>query len=140
MDKQILDDYIDACELIRETEEDIRKLQRKKKTVIQTNVKGSNPEFPYQPQHFKIEGITFTYNDDSQLRLEEKLLEQRKAAAEKIKLEVEQWMLTVPARMQRIIRLRFFQKMSWEDVAVRVGRKATADSVKMELRRFLEKN
>lgn len=140
MDKQILDDYIDACELIRETEEDIRKLQRKKKTVIQTNVKGSNPDFPYQPQHFKIEGTTFTYNDDSQLRLEEKLLEQRKAAAEKIKVEVEQWMLTVPARMQRIIRLRFFQKMSWEDVAVRVGRKATADSVKMELRRFLEKN
>ena len=30
MDKQILQDYIDACELIKETEQDIQRLQRKK--------------------------------------------------------------------------------------------------------------
>ena len=42
MDKRILADYIDACELIKETQEDIRKLNKRKKTVIQTNVKGSN--------------------------------------------------------------------------------------------------
>ena len=59
MDKNILSQYIDACELIRETEEEIKKLNRKKKTVIQTNVSGSNPEFPYNPQHFKIQGTTF---------------------------------------------------------------------------------
>ena len=47
MDKNILSQYIDACELIKETEEEIKKLNRKKKTVIQTNVSGSNPEFPY---------------------------------------------------------------------------------------------
>ena len=108
MDKNILNDYIDACKLIEETEADIKRLQKKKKTVIQTNVKGSNPEFPYQPQHFMIQGTPFTYTEDSQLRLEEKLLENRKANAEKIKLDVDQWMLTVPARMQRIIRFKFF--------------------------------
>ena len=53
MDKNILSQYIDACELIKETEEEIKKLNRKKKTVIQTNVSGSNPEFPYNPQHFR---------------------------------------------------------------------------------------
>ena len=42
MDKNILSQYIDACELIKETEEEIKKLNRKKKTVIQTNVSGSN--------------------------------------------------------------------------------------------------
>lgn len=40
MDKRILNDYIDACALVKETEEDIRRLKKKKKTVIQTNVKG----------------------------------------------------------------------------------------------------
>ena len=35
MDKNILSQYIDACELIKETEEEIKKLNRKKKTVIQ---------------------------------------------------------------------------------------------------------
>jgi hypothetical protein len=33
MDKKILADYIDACELIRETEEDIRKLDKKKSII-----------------------------------------------------------------------------------------------------------
>ncbi len=140
MDKQILQDYIDACALIRETEADIRALRKKRKTIIQTNVKGSNPEFPYQEQHFKIQGMAFTYRDDSRLRREESLLDQRKARAEEIKTHVEQWMLTVPARMQRIIRFKYFQGMSWEEVAAQMGRKATADSVKMEFRRFMEQN
>ena len=140
MDKQILQDYIDACALIRETEADIRALRKKRKTIIQTNVKGSNPEFPYQEQHFKIQGMAFTYRDDSRLRKEEELLDQRKARAEKIKTQVEQWMLPVPARMQRIIRFKYFQGMSWEEVAAQMGRKATADSVKMEFRRFMEQN
>lgn len=137
MDKQILNDYIEACALIREIETEIRKLKKKRKTVIQTNVSGSNPEFPYNPQHFKIQGTTFTYIDDSKLRFEEKLLEEHKARAEEIKLQVEQWMLTIPLRMQRIIRFRVFQKLSWEEVAVKMGRNATEGSVKMEFQRFM---
>jgi len=138
MDRMILQEYIDACELIRETEEDIRRLRKKKQTVMQTHVKGSNPDFPYQEQHFRIQGTTFTYAEDGQLRKEERLLEERKAGAEKIRHEVEQWMLTVPMRMQRIIRFRFFRKMSWDEVAVRMGGRATADSVRMEFNNFIK--
>lgn len=136
MDKTILQEYIDACELIRETEEDIRRLRRKKQTVIQTNVKGSNPEFPYQEQHFRVQGTAITYEEDGRLRTEEKLLEERKARAEEVKLQVEEWMLTIPMRMQRIIRFKIFQGLSWEEVAVRMGRKATGDGVRMEFERF----
>ena len=138
MDKTILQDYIDACELIKETEKDIHRLNQKKKTIIQTNVKGSMPEFPYVEQHFKIQGTTFTVKDDNALRYEEKLLEQRKANAEQIKLQVEEWMLTLPSRMQRIVKYRYLEGLSWEKVAMRLGRKATANSVRMELERFLK--
>ena len=138
MDKKILSEYTDACQLIKETEEDIRRLRRKKKTVIQTNVKGSMHEFPYAAQHFKIEGSTFTVRDDSRLRQEEILLEKRKEQAEAIRQQVHEWMLTIPVRMQRIIRYRFLEEMSWEQVAVKMGRKATADSVRKELDRFFE--
>ncbi|MFR8024071.1 RNA polymerase subunit sigma-70 [Eisenbergiella massiliensis] len=140
MDKQILQDYIDACELIKETEQDIQRLQRKKKTVIQTNVKGSNPEFPYQEQHFKIHGTAFTYTEDGKLRWEEKLLEEQKAAAEEKKRLVEEWMLTVPARMQRIIRFKFFQKKSWEEVAMQMKGKNTENGLKKEFERFMKEN
>lgn len=138
MDKGILKDYTDACALIRETEAEIRRLNRKKKTVVQTNVKGSNPEYPYQPQHFKVQGTTFTYEEDSHLRFDEKLLEQQKEKAEELKRQVEQWMLTVPIRMQRIIRLKYFDNLSWDEVAVRLKRKATADSVRKELENFMK--
>ncbi len=138
MDKNILQEYIDACELVKETEQEIHKLNRKKKTVIQTNVKGSMHEFPYTEQHFKIQGTAFSVKDDSSLRHEEKLLAQRKARAEQIKIEVEEWMLTIPARMQRIVKYRYLEGMSWGQVAARMGRRATADSVRMELKKFLK--
>ena len=137
MDKHILNDYIDACELVKETEADIRRLKKKKKTIVQTNVKGSNPDFPYQEQHFQIQGTEFTYQDDGNLRLEEKLLEQRKENATKVKMQVEQWLNTIPNRMQRIIRYKIFDGMTWEQVATRIGRKATGDSVRMEYERFM---
>ncbi len=139
MDKKILSDYIDACELIKETEKDIQKLNKRKKAIIQTNVKGSNPEFPYEEKHFHIEGIEFSYQDDSQLRYEEKILLERKANAEKIKSQVESLLNQAPIRIQRIIRLKCFEEKSWEVVASYMGRKATADSVRKELKRFLEK-
>ena len=139
MDKHILDQYIDACALIKKTEKDIQKLRQKKRTVIQTNVSGSNPEHPYNPQHFKIQGTTFTFREDSQLRMEEKLLEERKEDAEKIKTRVEEWMNTIPQRMQRIIECKIFEKQTWKQVAKEMGRDATEESIRKEFERFLGK-
>lgn len=139
MDKNILSQYIDACELIKETEQEIKKLNRKKKTVIQTNVSGSNPEFPYNPQHFKVQGTTFSVRDDSQLRYQQKILEERRRQAEQLKTNVEEWLNTIPPRMQRIIKYKVFEELTWQQVAQRMGRKATEGSVKMEFQRFFEK-
>lgn len=138
MDKSILQEYIDACELVKETEMEIQKLNRKKKTLIQTNVKGSMHEFPYVEQHFKVQGTTFTVKDDSSLRYEEKLLEQQKARAEQIKLQVEEWMLTIPSRMQRIVKYKFFEGCTWERVAIKIGRRASGESIRKEFENFFK--
>ena len=138
MDKQILYQYIDACELVKETEEDIRSLKRRRKAIVQDSVKGSMPDFPYTLQTFRTQGLAYSVvTNPNQLDLEEKLLEERKTAAQAIKLQVEAWMLTIPQRMQRIIRYKIFDEMTWEKVAARMGRKATADSVKKEFQRFV---
>lgn len=139
MEKNILEQYMDACTLIRDTEIEIQRLESKKKTIVQTNVSGSNPEFPYNPQHFKIQGTTFTYREDSRLRAERKLLEKQKEDAERIKVHVEEWMLTIPMRMQMMIKYKIFEGMTWQQVADKMGRKATEGSVKMEFKRFLQK-
>lgn len=141
MDKEILGQYIDACELIRETEEDIRRARKQRKDILQDRVRGSMEEFPYAAQSFRIEGLAYpAVSSPGELEEYEAVLEERKARAGEIKVQVEAWLNTVPQRMQRIIRFKFFEGLSWGEVAVRIGRKATADGVKMEFRRFLEKN
>ena len=138
MDKKILEDYIDACAFIKDTEADIKKLKKKRKIVID-KVRGSNPEFPYQPQSFGIAGTTTTYAKEDLIKSEEHILETQKRQAEELKLQVEEWMQEIPFRMQRIIKYKVFNKLSWEEVAKLMGRKCTADSVRMEYTNFMKK-
>jgi len=139
MDKRILSEYIDATALVEETEADIRRLKKKRRTIVTGNVKGSNPEFPYNPQHFKIAGTAFTTEDDRELRIEEGILEERKANAEKLRLQAEAIINHMTPRMQRIFRFRLREKLAWEQVANRMGRGATGESLRKEFERFLEK-
>ena len=141
VDKNILDDYIDACALIRETEKDIREIKKRRKTIEIDSVKGSMNDFPYAPQNFKIQGVAYSVlQEPGVLEHQERILEERKANAEKLKTEVDAWMNTIPMRMQRIIRMKFFEKRTWEKVAMKMGRKATPESVKKEFQRFLEES
>lgn len=139
MDKAILEDYIDACEQIRETEKEISTLKKKRKTIIQTNVSGSNPNFPYEKKHFKIQGTTITVREDSRLRQQEKVLEERKENAERLKQQVEEWLNTIPNRMQRIIRYKIFEGSTWEQAAAKIGRKATGETLRKEFENFMRK-
>ena len=140
MDKRILEEYIDACEVIKEAEAEIRKLESKKNITANETVSGSNPEFPYNPQHFKVQGITYSYEDDRKIRAKKEILKKKKEKAEELKLQVEVWMISIPFRMQRIIKYRIFEDMTWQQVADRMGRNSTEESVRKEFQRFFEKN
>ena len=96
MDKRILEEYIDACEVTKEAEAEIRKLESKKNITANETVSGSNPEFPYNPQHFKVQGTTYSYSDDIRLRNKKEILRQKKEKAEELKLQVEVWMISIP--------------------------------------------
>ena len=139
MDKQILKDYIDACAQVKETKDALQKLQKAKKRREQDAVKGSSHEFPYTAQTFHIEGIAYPLVQDpgEEDRLEE-ILRERLRNAEKIKHDVEVWMNTISMRMQRIIRYKIFEEMTWNEVAERMGRKATELSIKKEYQRFMD--
>lgn len=139
MDKQILEQYIDACELIKDTKEEIGKLRKRRRQIQKDSVKGSAQEFPYTLQTYHLEGLGYaTVKDPDELDRMEELLAERIRNAERIKRQVETWLNTVSPRMQRIIRYRVFDDMTWAQVAVKMGRKATADSVRMEYTNFMK--
>ena len=138
MDKSILCQYIDACELIKDTEREIERIRNRRQEVVTDKVKGSSYDFPFGQVSYVIRGIPYDAQDQTELDRQEHILKERKAAAEVIKLQVEEWLSTVPPRMQRIIRYKVFEGMTWAQVAVRMGRKATADSVRMEFQNFMK--
>ena len=141
MDKDILKQYIDACEAVKETEEQIRQLRKNRKTVVVDAVKGSMHDFPFAEKSFKVTGIAHSVLEDpGQLDREELILEERKAAAAQIKSQVEAWLNTIPVRMQRIIRYRIFEELLWRQVAMKMGRKATEEGVRKEYQRFFDEN
>ena len=139
MDKEILKQYIDACEQVKEAKVDILRLKKNRKKIVQDWVSGSAHEFPYTAKSFHIEGLSYpVVKDPDELDRREAILQERLQKAEEIKRQVEAWMLTIPQRMQRIIRYRVFEELSWNEVAISMGRKATADSVRMEYTNFMK--
>lgn len=139
MDKRILEDYIDACEFIKETEAEIKKLEKRKR-IVQDKVRGSNPEFPYEERSFNLGGTIETVEDASALAREKQILEEQRRVASDLKLGVEEWMQEIPFRMQRIIRYKFFRELTWEEVATLIGRQRTGEGIKKEFQRFMKEN
>lgn len=138
MDKKILEDYIDACAFIKDTEAEIARLEKKKR-YVQDKVRGSNPDWPYEERSFNIGGTTETVQDSAALAKERQILDEQRKIAMDLKLGVEEWMKEIPFRMQRIIKYKFFNRLSWEEVATLMGKKCTADGVRMEFNNFMKK-
>lgn len=138
MNKDILMDYIDACELVKETEADIQKLRKTEE--VHDKVSGSNPDFPFQAQNFNISGQVEHYMESSELEKEKQLLQDRMVKARYKKIMVEKWMTNAPARIQRLVRLKYFERLSWEQVAERLGGNSSGESIKKEFQRFMKNN
>ena len=118
MDKEILKQYIDACEQVKEAKEDILRLKKNRKKIVQDRVSGSAHEFPYTAKSFHIEGLSYpVVKDPDELDRREAILQERLQKAEEIKRQVEAWMLTIPQRM---------------------GRRATPDGIRKEYENFMK--
>lgn len=134
MTKDILNAYIDACELVRETEERIEQLQSA--TTVHDVVKGSSPVFPYTSQTIHVEGVL---ENQHVIEREKMLLIKRKTAAYEKKLMVEEYINTCPERIQRIIKYRYIDMLSWNEVALKFGYSCSPDSIRKEFERFMQK-
>ena len=138
IDKSILIEYRDACELVKETDQRIKRLRAVSESAAVDVVKGSNPVFPYQPVTFHIEGIEYgKYKDPAEIQQLEDSLKKQVAIARQKQNEMEDWLGTCPSRIQRIVHFRYIDGLSWDEVGRRCGN-FTGDAVRKELSRFME--
>lgn len=136
--KQLLSEYADACELIKETEKDIKKLESEKRIVVYDKVKGSMREFPYTEQNFSISGRLDKTVIEKKIDSEYVVLEERKRKAEEIKQQVQVIINRATPRMQRIIRYKYLEGLTWRQISSKLHN-TTEESVRKEFERFLKK-
>ncbi len=137
MDKKILEQYVDACELVKETEERIARLKANR-TTLTDKVEGSSHEFPWIKTNFKIEGSPEEEID--LISREKSLLYLQKADAYELKIKVEEWLSSAPIRIRRIVHLKYFEGYTWEEVGDRLSGGVGGESVRKELNRYLKEN
>lgn len=138
IDKTALLEYTDLCMQAVETEEQLKKLIKAQNDILHDSVRGSNPEFPYEPMSFHIAGVSEKLTSTDIERCRRILSERRKAVKDK-RLEVEAWVNTIPVRMQRIVRMKYFEGMTWTDVALRLGGRVSGDAIRMEFSAFMKR-
>lgn len=92
MDKKMLKEYEQACEIIREAEKGER----------------------------------------------DRVMKWQLARALNIRAAVDDKLKQAPLRIQRIIRFKYMEGMTWEEVAKKISGRATEDSVRKEIERFLK--
>lgn len=143
MEKHILEQYCDLQEEIKQVRDRIEKTEREiehleeEKSVFDTVSGGSGGN-----QHYKIEGFPYP-----QYSRKKTLLFSRKAILITLEMDlleltnqVEDFIAGIDdSRMRRIITFRFFDNLSWNGVADRIGGGNTEDSVKKSFYRFMEK-
>lgn len=117
--KKLLTQYTDLQEEIKDLEKRIKKLENFK--VEHDKVTGSNNEFPYQPRSFTIEG--YNIQDVDRANELKTLLVERKDKCEDMKIEIEKFISTIPdSRTRRVFQYRYVDGLSWQAIAMRLGR------------------
>lgn len=141
--KKVLDEYIDLQKEIEETREKIKRVEveikklEKQGTVFDT-VSGGDGGI----QHYKIEG--FPYPEYTKKKT---LLYIRQANLTDLEIKLMETINNIEifiseiedSFMRRIINLRFIEKLSWGEVANRMGGANNEDNIKKSFYRFMEK-
>ena len=140
--KKVLNEYIDLQKEIEETRDKIKRVESQiekleKQGVVFDTVSGGKGGI----QHFKIEG--FPYPEYSRKKT---LLYARQTTLTNLELElmetindVEMFITQIDdSFMRRIINLRFIEKLSWGEVAKRMGGANNEDNIKKAFYRFME--
>lgn len=140
--KEILIQYSDLQQEIIELQEKKKKLEKQFKSFLDGGtvtdmVTGGNGGI----QHFKIEGFPVVAHEKARNALQKNIqkIEDKYTELLELQNEVEEYIESIEdSRMRRIIRMRFIDKLTWNQVADNIGGGNTEDSVRMAFNRFIE--
>ena len=142
MEKNVLKQYISLKKEIEDINIRIQKLQAKLKAINEMgNIKDAVKGGASGLQTFHVEGFPVAEEDETKYLLQKniRILEERKAKAAELVVEVESYINTIDdSRMRRMITYRYIDYMSWLEVAGKMGKEYTEESCRKQIERFLK--
>lgn len=93
-------------------------------------------------QHFSIEGFPYPryHREKSRLILRKKRWSEIEEKLDKQILEIEEYLNSIDdSQMRRMIKYKYIEELSWQQVAERMGGGNTADGCRMAVDRYLKK-
>lgn len=142
MDKQILKQIPDIRKEIQDLEKEIAAIKRRidvlKKNEVCDTVTGSRADLTVGP--IKIRGhpdreFGVRMGD---LQKKKDLMEKKKTELAKIENDAEEYIQSIPqSGMRRLMRYRYMDGLSWQQVAARMGSKHSSESCRKRVKRFM---
>ena len=130
--KARLEQYTDSVELIDELKKEIEQLEQ---DAVSITVKGSASDFPFTEKTIHLTGAEA---GGTRLHIRRELLKRQVEKLEDERLELETIVMGFPPQIQRIIRFRYFEHMTWLQVDHRMHY-WTGSTARMALNQFLKK-
>ena len=143
MDKDILIQYSDLVEEVKDLRRRIRKLQDDidKLEPVKDSVKGTRKDGTIGSITISGYPVPVYYRYKNQLEKRETALRKKEAELLELVNTVEEYITGISdSKMRRILRYRYIDKLNWVQVAVRMGKKYTADGCRMLHNRFFEES
>ena len=140
--KEILIQYSDLQQEITELHDRKKSLEKQFKSFLDGGtvtdmVTGGSGGI----QHFKIEGFPVVAYEKARNALQRNIqrIEDKYTELLELQNDVEEYIESITdSRMRRIVRMRFIDKLTWNQVADNIGGGNTEDSVRMAFNRFIE--
>lgn len=117
--RKLLKQYGDLQVEIKELEKRIKKIENFK--IEHDKVRGSSNVFPYTERSFTIEG--YNIQDVDRVSKIKKLLDNRKNKCEDMKLQIEEFINTIPdSRTRRVFQYRYIDRLEWLPISRKLGK------------------
>ena len=142
--KKILKEYPDLVKELDDLKKQEKQIQKELNNMTQKggyterdSVSGGNGG----KQHYAIEGFPYRVYTEKKTRLQAKQLRiaSKKAQLNAVLEEINELIEKEPnVRIRRMLRYRYNEKLTWYQVAMRMGKKCTAESCRKEVERYLK--
>ncbi len=142
MNKQILKQIPDIKKEIRDLEREIdatkRRIDTLKRNEVYDTVTGSRADLTIGP--IKVRGHPEKEYEKRLRELQKKkaLMEKKKTELSEMESNAEEYIQSISqSGLRRILRYRYMDNLSWQQVATRMGHKYSAESCRKRVERFM---